>query len=279
MATYPSQIAKITDNLYLSSFVGVNEFNIMKFNISCVITVCKEVPKCSLKNIESIKVEVVDRQTESLSKYFDVLADKINDVAKRNSASLVHCVAGISRSATIVLAYLMKYLRMNLKDAHSLVKSRRPLIRPNLVNHFIKSLFFLNLLDGNLKYQGFWKQLVDYEKTLFGTNSVKIIQTSIGLIPDVYENEVRTMIFVKNGQCILDNSIGLQNLNLNSNNDSIKFNNDDTSKINNSTNNSNNKSLFQTPINGKSRLDEQEVTDKLRKSHYTTTYRSSYVKP
>lgn len=152
MATYPSQIAKITDNLYLSSFVGVNEFNIMKFNISCVITVCKEVPKCSLKNIESIKVEVVDRQTESLSKYFDVLADKINDVAKRNSASLVHCVAGISRSATIVLAYLMKYLRMNLKDAHSLVKSRRPLIRPNLVNHFIKSLFFLNLLDGNLKY-------------------------------------------------------------------------------------------------------------------------------
>ncbi len=120
--------------------------------------------------------------------------------------------------------------------------------------------------------------MVDYEKTLFGTNSVKIIQTSIGLIPDVYENEVRTMIFVKNGQCILDNSIGLQNLNLNSNNDSIKFNNDDTSKINNSTNNSNNKSLFQTP-NGKSRLDEQEVTDKLRKSHYTTTYRSSYVKP
>ena len=124
--------------------------------------------------------------------------------------------------------------------------------------------------------------MVDYEKTLFGTNSVKIIQTSIGLIPDVYENEVRTMIFVKNGQCILDNSIGLQNLNLNSNNDSIKFNNDDTSKINNSTNNStnnsNNKSLFQTQ-NGKSRLDEQEVTDKLRKSHYTTTYRSSYVKP
>jgi protein-tyrosine phosphatase len=150
MATYPSQIAKITDNLYLSSFVGANEFNIMKFNISCVITVCKEVPKCSLKNIESIKVEVVYRQTESLSKYFDVLADKINDVAKRNSASLVHCVAGISRSASIVLAYLMKYLRMNLKDAHSLVKSRRPLIRPNLVNilykNFYENCFQINLM-------------------------------------------------------------------------------------------------------------------------------------
>jgi atypical dual specificity phosphatase len=141
MAAYPSQIAKITDNLYLSSFVGVNEFNIMKYNISCVITVCKEVPKCSFKNVESIKIEVVDKQTESISKYFDVLADKINDVAKRNSASLVHCVAGISRSASIVLAYLMKYLRMKLKDAHSFVKSRRPLIRPNLVNIFFFNLF------------------------------------------------------------------------------------------------------------------------------------------
>ncbi len=150
MATYPSQIAKITDNLYLSSFVGASEFNIMKYNISCVITVCKEVPKCSLKNVESIKVEVVDKQTESLYKYFDILAEKINEVAKRNSASIVHCVAGISRSASIVLAYLMKFLRMSLKDAHTLVKSRRPLIRPNLVNIIFHSIFLLIFMNTNL---------------------------------------------------------------------------------------------------------------------------------
>ncbi len=151
MAAYPSQIAKITDNLYLSSFVGVSEFNIMKYNISCVITVCREVPKCSMKNVESIKLEVVDKQTETLIKYFDLIADKIDEVAKKRSASLVHCVAGISRSATMVLAYLMKYLKMNLKDAHALVKSRRPLIRPNLVCiSFIRPLFFVPLALLNL---------------------------------------------------------------------------------------------------------------------------------
>ncbi len=109
---------------------------------------------------------------------------------------------------------------------------------------------------------------------MFGKNSVKIIQTSIGLIPDVYENEVRTMIFVKNGQCIFDNSLGLQNLSLNSN-DSISIN--ENSKVNNSKNSFN--KIVYTATNEKSRLDDQDVSDKLKKSHYTTTYRSSYVKP
>jgi atypical dual specificity phosphatase len=128
MATFLSQIAKITDHLYLSSFVGATELNVTKFGITCVITVCKEVPKLDLKNVESVKLEVVDRPTESLIKYFDFVTDKIKEVADKNGACLVHCVAGVSRSATMVLAYLMKHCKLTLRDAHSLVKSKRPFV-------------------------------------------------------------------------------------------------------------------------------------------------------
>lgn len=131
MASFLSQVAKITDHLYLSSFMGATDFNLMKFNISCIITVCKEVPKIEFKNIESIKLDVVDRPTESLAKYFDFVCDKIHEVASKKGTSLVHCVAGVSRSASMVLAYLMKYLRMSLKDAHNFVKSKRPFVRLN----------------------------------------------------------------------------------------------------------------------------------------------------
>ena len=65
---------------------------------------------------------------------------------------------------------------MSLKDAHALVKSRRPFIRPNL---------------------GFWRQLVEYENSLFGRTSVKIVPSSIGFIPDIYENEVKSMQWAK----------------------------------------------------------------------------------
>ena len=40
---------------------------------------------------------------------------------------------------------------------------------------------------------GFWKQLIDFEIGLFGTSSVKIINSTIGPIPDIYEAEVKNM--------------------------------------------------------------------------------------
>ena len=64
------------------------------------------------------------------------------------------------RSATLVLAYLMKYHKMKLIDAHTYVKEKRPLIRPN---------------------PGFWKDLVDFEKKLFRKNTVNMVESKFGV--------------------------------------------------------------------------------------------------
>lgn len=44
---------------------------------------------------------------------------------------LVHCHRGVSRSATIVIMYLMRKFKLTLRDAYKLVKSRRDKIDPN----------------------------------------------------------------------------------------------------------------------------------------------------
>ena len=62
---------------------------------------------------------------------------------------------------------------MTLREAHSHVRSCRPVIRPNL---------------------GFWRQLIEYEKRIRGKKSVSMIQSSLGLIPDVYQQESRSMV-------------------------------------------------------------------------------------
>ncbi len=65
----------------------------------------------------------------------------------------MHCAAGRSRSATLIIAYLMKSRRMSLRDAIYVVRLARPMIKPNL---------------------GFFQQLCRFEKDLLGSKSCDI---------------------------------------------------------------------------------------------------------
>ncbi|KAI9199567.1 protein-tyrosine phosphatase-like protein [Polychytrium aggregatum] len=69
----------------------------------------------------------------------------INEARSSNCAILVNCQQGISRSATLIIAYVMHTLRLSWCDAHKFVKDRSPYICPNI-----------SLLS----------QLAEYEKTL-----------------------------------------------------------------------------------------------------------------
>jgi len=87
-------------------------------------------------------VDIDDNPDENIAQYFDECFSFI-DSRERNI--LIHCASGISRSGSIVTAYVMKTQSKSYDDALKLVRSRRSVVHPN---------------------SGFQKQLREYEKEL-----------------------------------------------------------------------------------------------------------------
>lgn len=73
----------------------------------------------------------MDLEEQSFSHNIDALLQFIDTAKSEGKSILVHCIIGKSRSASVVIAYLLKYNKMTLKEAYDLVKTTRPLIQPN----------------------------------------------------------------------------------------------------------------------------------------------------
>merc|ERR1712046_89189 len=97
--------------------------------------------------IETLFLRIQDHETENIRALFSPACDFISSAHKSQGRVLVHCMAGRSRSASLVLAYLMRIKQVPLDEAFYETKKRRPMILPNF---------------------GFWQQLMDEEKALFG---------------------------------------------------------------------------------------------------------------
>ena len=103
-----------------------------------------------VEKIKYLHIELEDKEDVSLKDRFDEAINFMNMTFQNSSnRMLVHCNLGISRSSTLILAYLMKIYNATLYEAYKFLRSRRPIISPNL---------------------GFLQQLVDYEYDLFSYN-------------------------------------------------------------------------------------------------------------
>ena len=74
--------------------------------------------------------EYEDEEEEDISKCFDETFEWIEGQRERGNV-LIHCHAGVSRSATVLIAYLMRKEGVGLKEADGMVRRRREIIRPN----------------------------------------------------------------------------------------------------------------------------------------------------
>jgi len=78
-----------------------------------------------------LTLDIADQATESIICFFPKVRQFIDDALLKNGKVLVHGNNGNSRSATLVLAYIMEKYGLNCKEAYKFVKDKRACIKPN----------------------------------------------------------------------------------------------------------------------------------------------------
>jgi protein-tyrosine phosphatase len=122
----------IIPNLYLgdkqSSQGALNRYDLI---VNCTKDIPDSTADSTIRQSNGIvlRVPIDDDPSESatLSMYLPWITEQIHQVWSQGGTVLVHCFAGVSRSATVVAAYLMRYQGFyDLGMTVRYIKSKRP---------------------------------------------------------------------------------------------------------------------------------------------------------
>lgn len=137
-------VGNVFEFLYFGSQDIACDLNILNaLQITDILSVGVTVP--THKDILYKFIEVYDLPSFNIKNIFDECYLYIENIRLLNRRVYVHCNAGISRSPTIIMAYVMKHLKIGFEDAFNFIKETRSTINPNA---------------------GFVSQLKDYEDNL-----------------------------------------------------------------------------------------------------------------
>ncbi|MCB1119044.1 MAG: dual specificity protein phosphatase family protein, partial [Chlamydiia bacterium] len=76
-------------------------------------------------------VTLTDTDDADITSHLDGAYQFIEKAIKEEGRVLVHCGAGVSRSASVVIAYLMKKEGADYQSTFNFVKTKRPCVNPN----------------------------------------------------------------------------------------------------------------------------------------------------
>ena len=120
---------QITDNIYLGDIDAANINNLKKENISKVLSVTDSRAPHYRKDdkINQKIIKVADSLSTNIIKYFGESLRFIEGDDK----ILIHCKSGQSRSATIVIAFIMWKQKLSFEESFNLVNGKRKVANPN----------------------------------------------------------------------------------------------------------------------------------------------------
>ncbi|ELP94043.1 dual specificity phosphatase DUPD1, putative [Entamoeba invadens IP1] len=121
---------EIAPHLYLGSMEATVKPTLRELKIHAVLSIGVK-PLYNSKKVIYLYIPCGDTPTDNIAQHFSEAFEFIDQYISEEKNVLVHCVAGVSRSASIVISYIMKKMKMTFPEAFQTVKDKRLCVCPN----------------------------------------------------------------------------------------------------------------------------------------------------
>ncbi|KAK7340844.1 hypothetical protein VNO77_21558 [Canavalia gladiata] len=134
IAFFDKECSKVADHVYLGGDAVARDRDILKQNgithvLNCVGFVCPEYFKA---DFVYRTLWLQDSPSEDITSILYDVFDYFEDVREQGGRVFVHCCQGVSRSTSLVIAYLMWREGQSFDDAFQFVKAARGIADPNM---------------------------------------------------------------------------------------------------------------------------------------------------
>lgn len=105
--------------------------DLQNLGIGAICNCTQSFPCSHPKPMEYTRVNIADTKNASILEHLDAATSFIHKYIQKGIGVLVHCQMGVSRSSSVVIAYLMRYHQMTFDQAYDHSKKRRSQVNPN----------------------------------------------------------------------------------------------------------------------------------------------------
>ncbi|XP_051983880.1 dual specificity protein phosphatase 22-B isoform X2 [Xyrauchen texanus] len=124
-------INKVLPDLYLGNFKDARDREqLARNNITHILSI-HDTAAPILQEMTYLCIAAADAPSQNLIQHFKESIRFMHESRLKGEGCLVHCLAGVSRSVTLVVAYIMTVTGLGWQEALAAVKMARPCASPN----------------------------------------------------------------------------------------------------------------------------------------------------